>query len=48
MRLHSHCSQEAWEVPHRLAGILDGGAVPPGFQLSLSRLFAQADRRGPA
>lgn len=29
-------------------GVLDGGAVLPGFQLSLRQLFEQADRPGPA
>jgi Uma2 family endonuclease len=34
------------EVPED--GELDGGAVLPGFKLSLRRLFAEADRAGPA
>lgn len=29
-------------------GMLDGGQVLPGFQLSLRRLFERADRQGPA
>lgn len=29
-------------------GVLDGGAVLPGFQLSLATLFAEGDRQGPA
>ncbi|MBW3599455.1 MAG: Uma2 family endonuclease [Planctomycetes bacterium] len=29
-------------------GLLDGGAVLPGFQLSLRQLFERADRPGPA
>ena len=29
-------------------GLLDGGEVLPGFQLSLGWLFERADRQGPA
>jgi Uma2 family endonuclease len=29
-------------------GLLDGGPVLPGFQLSLRELFARADRQGPS
>ena len=29
-------------------GVLDGGPVLPGFQLSLRELFARADRQGPS
>ena len=30
------------------SGVLDGGSVLPGFELSLEGLFAEADRQGPA